>query len=59
MKISIELSQEEADTLARLIDSAVKAEGLPAAVAAVPIFLRLKEAAAKAETDDKPGMANV
>lgn len=59
MKIMVEISKEEADTLARLIDTAIKAEGLPAAVAAVPIFHKLKEAASKAEATENPGMAKV
>lgn len=41
----LELTNEEANALAQLLDLAVKAGGLQAAQAAVPLFSKLQEAA--------------
>ena len=43
--MTIELTQAEADQLAQAIDAAIKQGGIPAAVALVPLFLKLKAAA--------------
>ena len=43
--IKLELTETEADQLAKLIDSAIKAEGIPAAMVGVPLFQKLKRAA--------------
>jgi len=53
MTITLQLTESEADVLTNLIDVAIKTSGLPAAVAAVPIFLKLKESATKAEAAEK------
>ena len=47
--MTLELTNEEAQTLVSLLDLAVKAGGLQAATAAVPLFEKLKEAAQPAE----------
>lgn len=60
MNIILPLTEQEADTLARLIDCAVKAEGIVAAVAAVPVFQKLQDAAKKAkELNSVPAQASV
>ena len=52
----IELTQTEADQLAQAIDAAIKQGGIPAAVALVPLFLKLKAAAdAAKESAAAPG----
>ena len=43
----LELSEVEASQLARCLDATVKAEGIQAAVAIVPLFKKLQEAANK------------
>jgi hypothetical protein len=45
MNIKLELTQTEADQLAQAIDVAIKQGGIPAAVALVPLFNKLKQAA--------------
>ena len=47
--MTLELTNEEAQTLVSLLDLAVKAGGLQAAQVAVPLFAKLKEAAKPAE----------
>jgi hypothetical protein len=47
MIIKLELTPEEANTLASLIDLAVKAGGVRTAAAAMPIFQKLEQAATK------------
>jgi hypothetical protein len=54
MEIKLSLSETDAENLAKLLDAAVRAEGLSAAEAALPIFRRLRMAADEArkqETD--------
>ena len=43
--MTLELTNDEANALAQLLDLAVKAGGLQAAQAAVPLFQKLQEAA--------------
>ena len=43
--MKLELTTEEAQALVSLLDLAVKAGGLQAATAAVPLFAKLQEAA--------------
>lgn len=43
--MTIDLTNDEANTLAKLIDAAVRAGGIEAARAAVPLFTKLEEAA--------------
>ena len=43
--MNIELTQEEAQTLVNLIDAAVRAQGLQAAVVALPLVQKLQDAA--------------
>jgi hypothetical protein len=52
--INLELTQTEADQLAKLIDAAIKAGGIPAAVVAVPLFQKLKKAAEDAAQEQTP-----
>lgn len=49
--MTIELTNEEANALAQLLDLAVKAGGLGAAEAALPIFKKLQDAAKPQETE--------
>ena len=51
--VKFELTQEEANTLAGLIDLAVKAGGITTAVTAVPIFQKLEQQAATHTKVDK------
>jgi hypothetical protein len=44
MEITLTLTPKEADELAKLIDSAIKAEGIPAAKVGVPLFEKIKAA---------------
>lgn len=48
--MTLELTNEEAQALAQLLDLAVKAGGLNAATAAVPLFQKLQDAAKPQET---------
>jgi hypothetical protein len=43
--IKLELTQEEANALANVIDLAIKAGGVRTATAAMPIFQKLEQAA--------------
>jgi hypothetical protein len=54
MTIKLELTGEEADQLAKLIDAAIKANGIPAAVEGVPLFQKLKQAADAAAKVEMP-----
>jgi hypothetical protein len=48
--ITLVLTADEANALSNLLDGAVKAHGIPAAVAAVPLFFKLREAAQAAKS---------
>lgn len=53
MIVKIELTEEEANTLAQLIDMAVKFGGIRTAVVAAPLFQKLEAAAtAKGKNPD-------
>ena len=43
--LTLVLTADEANALSNLLDGAVKAHGIPAAVAAVPLFHKLRQAA--------------
>lgn len=51
--MTLNLTNEEAQALAQLLDLAVKAGGLQAAQAAVPLFQKLQEAAKPQEMSDE------
>ena len=48
--IKLELTLDEANTLASLINAAVKADGIACAKAALPLFVKLEEAAQAAQS---------
>lgn len=50
--MNLELTSEEAQTLANLLDLAVKAGGLQAAAAALPLFTKLQQAAQPKEATE-------
>ena len=52
--MTLNLTNEEANALAQLLDLAVKAGGLGAAEAALPIFKKLQDAAKPQEIDNGP-----
>jgi hypothetical protein len=47
--MTLELTNDEANALAQLLDLAVKAGGLQAAQVAIPLFAKLQEAAKPAK----------
>ena len=51
--MTITLTEQEAQTLVNLLDSAVKAIGLSAAPAALAIFQKLKDAAEPAQEPEE------
>lgn len=52
--IKLDLSMDEANNLAALLDAAVKALGMQGAKAAVVLMYRLEAAVAAAKADDGP-----
>jgi hypothetical protein len=51
--MTLELTNDEANALAQLLDLAVKAGGLGAAEAALPIFNKLKKAAEPSQENEE------
>jgi hypothetical protein len=52
--ITIELNQEEINSLGALLDAAVKATGMQGAKAALPIYAKLEAAVAAANAKPSP-----
>lgn len=52
--INVTFSQDDLNTLAALLDAAVKATGMAGAKAAVPLYAKLVSAVAAANTKPEP-----
>ena len=52
--ITVTFSQDDLNTLAALLDAAVKATGIQGAKAAVPLFAKLEAAVAEANKTQEP-----
>lgn len=59
LKFNLELTEKEGDIIANVMDAAIRAEGLKAAVVILPLFHRLNNAlaAAKGGGDKRPGQS--
>jgi hypothetical protein len=50
--MTIEFTSDEINALAKLIDAAIRAQGIEAAKAGVPLFAKLEQAVADAQKKD-------
>lgn len=50
--MTIEFTPEEAQNLVNLLDAAVRSQGMQAAVVALPLFQKIKEAAERKEPQE-------